>query len=272
METKKPQTVLTAASAPADGSATTAALAAYRASDREKDRVRQLMKMIPPSGGIALDVGAREGFLSMRLVDRFDKVVALDLEEPQILHPRVECVRGDVTRLQYPDGAFDFVLCAEVLEHIPPDQLRRACAELARVTKGHLVIGVPYDQDIRNDRTTCLRCGGRNPPWGHVNSFDEEKLNMLFPAMRIDSTVYVGETKDRTNAVSAFLADIAGNPYGTYLQDEGCVHCGSKLVRPARRGLLRRLAGAMSVRLRAVQRRFAPARPNWIHIRYSKPA
>jgi hypothetical protein len=122
------------------------------------------------------DIGAREGCFSRLLADRIDEVVTLDLEMPRIEHDRVRCVAGDATALQFDDGSFDAVLCAEVLEHIPPPGLQRACEEIARVTCGIAVIGVPFRQDTRVGRTTCAQCGRPNPPWGHVNEFDEPRL------------------------------------------------------------------------------------------------
>ncbi len=49
----------------------------------------------------------------------------------------------DVTRLPFPDGAFDVVICSEVMEHIPDN--RKAVSELMRVLKpgGDLVVSVP---------------------------------------------------------------------------------------------------------------------------------
>ena len=53
------------------------------------------------------------------------------------------CVNGDGTRLPFPDDAFDRVIAAEVLEHIPDD--RSAAAELARVLRpgGTIAVTVP---------------------------------------------------------------------------------------------------------------------------------
>ena len=50
---------------------------------------------------------------------------------------------ADICRLPFKTGAFDLVICAEVLEHIPNDHL--AMAEIVRVLKpGHqLVVSVP---------------------------------------------------------------------------------------------------------------------------------
>ena len=52
-------------------------------------------------------------------------------------------VNGDALNLPFPDGAFDRVIAAEVLEHIPAD--RAAIAELARVLRpgGTMAVTVP---------------------------------------------------------------------------------------------------------------------------------
>lgn len=60
-------------------------------------------------------------------------------------------VRGDALRLPFPDGAFDKVICAEVLEHLADDS--SAMAELARVLRpgGLLAISVPrYGPELVN--------------------------------------------------------------------------------------------------------------------------
>ncbi len=143
-------------------------------------------------------------------------VTALDLEAPAINHERVTCVKGDVTELQFADAAFDVVFCAEVLEHVRPETLAAACAELARVARNYVIIGVPYRQDTRVGRTTCVACGRKNPPWGHLNVFNEGRIARLFPRMTMEKIQFVGSSDESTNVISSWLMDLAGNPYGTY--------------------------------------------------------
>src|SRR5450432_443830 len=52
-------------------------------------------------------------------------------------------VHGDATSMPFPDGAFDQVIAAEVLEHIPADQA--AMNEIARVLRpgGIAAVTVP---------------------------------------------------------------------------------------------------------------------------------
>lgn len=56
-------------------------------------------------------------------------------------------INMDLTNLEYPDNAFDFILCSHVLEHIPNDIL--AMQELYRVLKpsGFGILQVPIEMD-----------------------------------------------------------------------------------------------------------------------------
>ena len=190
-----------------------------------------------------LEIGARHGFVTSRLVDYFEEVTALDLQTPSFRLDRVNPIAGDVQKLALPDNSFDCVVCTEVLEHVP--DVARAAQEIRRVCRHEVLIGVPYRQDTRVGRTTCSHCGRINPPFGHVNTFDEKALLRLFAGMTLVSRQTVGSNRERTNALAAWLTDLAGNPYGYYTQEEPCIHCGAKLVRttihvsgasPVRRG------------------------------------
>lgn len=244
--------------------------AVWRNTEIEKARVADLMACVPPQVRSAVDIGARDGFISSRLADRGVAVTALDLEQPAIDDERVSCVKGDATALAFGDNHFDLVFCAEVLEHIPPALLPKACAELARVARHYLLIGVPYKQDLRLDRSTCAGCGETNPPWGHVNSFDEARLASLFRGCQVKHSSFVGETRAVTNFLSSGLMRAAGNPYGTYLQDEPCIHCGAALVAPSRRTLASRLLAKGAVLARKAQAPFVPPRAKWIHVLFEK--
>lgn len=247
-------------------------LTAYRQSDLEQERIGDLLRLLSQRGAQILDVGARDGYISIRLTQLFERVTALDLQMPQIDHEKVSCVKGDITALQFPDNHFDAVLCAEVLEHIPPGLLPKACKELARVSGSKVVIGVPYKQDTRLGRTTCSRCGEKNPPWGHVNEFDEAKLKALFAGLTCESISFVGKAPRATNFVATYLMDLAGNPYGTYGQDESCVRCGAKLARPPARTLVQKVFTKSAHIARTIGTPLPPGHGNWIHVVFSKNA
>lgn len=247
------------------------ALRAYREHPREVERVARLFSLMARSGPEALDVGARDGHLSLLLAERFERVVALDLNRPQVDHPRIQCVEGDASRLAYADRSFHTVVCAEVLEHIPPTLLPQVCRELVRVTGRHLVIGVPFEQDLRVDCCTCRTCGAVNPPWGHVNSFGLERLVRLMDGLVPAKVDYVGRTRSATNPLSARLLRFAGNPYGTYEQEEPCIACGQRLLPPAGRSFVQKVATRLAHWGNTLQATVTPWRANWIHVRFERP-
>ena len=92
-------------------------------------------------GGRVLDLGAGDGYLSGRLAPRCQHVVALEAEPGGVAlarkmlqdHDNVEVMQGDAYRIPFPDGQFDSVAMADVIEHL--DEPERALAEAARVLR-----------------------------------------------------------------------------------------------------------------------------------------
>ena len=238
----------------------------YRQSSAEQQRSDDLLGLMPTFGKTALDIGARDGCYSLLLAERFEKVISLDLVKPTISHPRVQCMEGNVISLEFSTRSIEFVFCAEVLEHIPKSLLRTACREIERVSNGQILIGVPYRQDIRVGRTTCSSCKGKNPPWGHINTFDEITIAELFPASNLESITFVGTNYEQTNILSSVLMDLAGNPYGTYSQDEPCIHCGCALTQPSERNIVQKLLTKVAHWSRYPSNAIAKPRANWMHV------
>ena len=244
-------------------------LHAYRQSEREKARTADLLRLLPKGRDSVLDIGARDGHFSKLLTEHFRCVTALDLTKPTFEYPGVATAAGDVTRLQFQDNSFDCVFCAEVLEHVPA--IEQACREIARVARHEVIIGVPFRQDTRLGRTTCRSCGRTNPPWGHVNEFDEHRLRELFPDLSILDQSFVGTNRQSTNGFSTLLMDLAGNPWGTYTQEESCLYCGAVLVPHSdTRPLWSRACSSLAFRINRLQSALSAPHPNWIHVVFSK--
>jgi hypothetical protein len=78
-------------------------------------------------------------------------------------------------------GAFDVVLCAETLEHLPPDALGRAVAELRRVARRAVVVTTPWKERLEEGRARCPDCGTEFHLYGHLHSFGPDDPKALFP-------------------------------------------------------------------------------------------
>lgn len=254
-------------------------------SELEQLRIEQFLTLLPPAAGAAnpqpqqhadgpiqaatvLEIGAREGTITKLLAQRFQSVTALDLTMPQFQIDRVTPVQGDATALNFANDSFDCVVCTEVLEHIP--DLERACKELSRVAGRYLIVGVPYDQDRRICRLTCSECGKPNPAWGHVNSFSEKRLRELFAQFEPQSILHIGRHKARTNWLSTWLLDLAGNPWGDYSQREPCIYCRKMMQGPAPRSTLKRICSKIAMLLFFAQQRITPETPIWLYASFRK--
>ena len=107
-----------------------------------------------------LDLGCGAGRHAFEALRRGARVVAFDYDEAELKDVAAMAAamdqageipatggsattRGDATRLPFPDGSFDRIIAAEVLEHIPDDVA--AIRELARVLRpgGTMAVTVP---------------------------------------------------------------------------------------------------------------------------------
>lgn len=134
------------------------------------------------SEGVILDAGCGDGSLSIALAKNGFKVMSMDSAAGCVkmlnekikkngLANNVDCRQGDITKLDYPEGFFDGIVCGEVLEHVPDD--KAAVVEFKRVLKkgGVCVISVPTNPkmwDIGDEIA------------GHVRRYKKEEIISLF--------------------------------------------------------------------------------------------
>ncbi len=104
--------------------------------------VQRLLDSLPR--GRVLDVPAGRGAMARWLHDHGFEVTACDLYPDIFEAPGVEIRRGDLNQeLPYADGAFEYVVCVEGLEHL--QNPHQAVREFARVLRpdGSVIASVP---------------------------------------------------------------------------------------------------------------------------------
>lgn len=134
-----------------------------------------------------LEVGCGEGKLAKYvhgLIPGVERFEITDLDTSRIepdLPPAIVVRQASVDQLPYPDGAFDLVLCCEVLEHL--DDPAQALAEVARVADRHVILSTPWEplwRVMNIARGHYLRDFGNTP--GHVQHFTRKGLERLAEA------------------------------------------------------------------------------------------
>jgi SAM-dependent methyltransferase len=147
------------------------------------------------AGDRLLDLGCGAGRHAFEAYRRGARVVALDYDAAELkdVHAMfgalaetegsmlpapawAGCANGDATRLPFPDGVFDRVIAAEVLEHIPEDTA--AISELARVLRPGGTIAITVPAWLAEQVCWALSDEYHAPfvPGGHVRIYSEPEL------------------------------------------------------------------------------------------------
>ncbi|MDE3047127.1 MAG: class I SAM-dependent methyltransferase [Verrucomicrobiota bacterium] len=117
-----------------------------------------------------LDVGCGTGHLVQQLVNSGYRAVGIDLQtEGWLQKPSLHLLRASAAALPFPDGQFDAVILADVLEHM---EERRPLQEAFRVLApgGVLLIAVPAFPKLWSQRDTDA---------GHLRRYLPKDLRIL---------------------------------------------------------------------------------------------
>ncbi|HYO56774.1 class I SAM-dependent methyltransferase [Archangium sp.] len=108
-----------------------------------------------------LDAGCGSGVLARHLAHKHSgcAVVGCDISETRVRQardaardlPNLHFELGDLTRLDYPEGHFDVIICRYVLQHLPQEIRPAALASILRCLKpGGRLIAIDFDGGFLN--------------------------------------------------------------------------------------------------------------------------
>ena len=151
-----------------------------------RPRYEFLAKHIAP-GMRVLNIGVGRGGLETILIRKGVLMSSVDPGESAIDRLRNQFGLGEQAKVGYsqaipfPDNQFDVVVMSEVLEHLSDDVLAATLAEVQRVLKvgGQFIGTVPAEENLLDNRVVCPHCGELFHRWGHLQSFNEERLNTM---------------------------------------------------------------------------------------------
>ncbi len=140
----------------------------------------RLNRVVGKVDGTVVDVGVGEGLSLERILPEGHPAVGLEYRIDKAAAamtrlPGLSAATADAGMLPVVDGCADLVTCIELLEHLTP--FEPAVAELARITRGRLVVSVPWEPWFRLGNLGRGKNLGRlgNDP-EHVQSFTPGRL------------------------------------------------------------------------------------------------
>jgi len=147
------------------------------------EKAQVLREMIPAGTRRLLDLACGNGLLTHELA-RDRRVVGVDWSRAALQHVRVPRVCASATALPLRPGAFDVVLCSELLEHLDEGDLAATVAEIVRLAPRYVLLSVPDREDPRVNALRCARCGRVFNASYHRRGFTADALATLFPDFR----------------------------------------------------------------------------------------
>jgi SAM-dependent methyltransferase len=145
------------------------------------------------SGSSVLDMGCGEGRHTIGLfIDKQINAFGFDLsiDDLNIARSRLDdfpvqknddsaCIFGlsNINQMPFPDGAYDSVICSEVLEHVPSPE--ESIKELIRVLKPGGVLALSVPRFLPEWICWQLSEGYQQMPGGHVRIFKHKALKQL---------------------------------------------------------------------------------------------
>lgn len=164
---------------------------------RERLRLDKSLKIISESIPLAnissiADIGCGDGrftdtlfeFVKYKKYNNGIEVVGIDFSIKALKFMQSEKVLGDVKKIPLRSYSIDLVVCMEVLEHLGDESYVKVINELKRISKGYIIISVPFNQNMKGALCKCRNCGEIYMPdeksGKHIRSFNDKTLSNLF--------------------------------------------------------------------------------------------
>lgn len=111
---------------------------------------------------------------------RKDKYVLSSLKKEGEVNGNCHLLQADINNLPFKDGAFNKIVCSEVLEHMPRD--REVLRELVRVLGSNGAIGVSVPHHLAESICWALSRDYYGFPGGHIRIYKTQKVIDLLRA------------------------------------------------------------------------------------------
>ena len=162
----------------------------------QRNLLRALRDFWPAGVSTALDVGCGDGKLTRVLAAETGvQIVGFDNSAEALSRLPLTTVLGDAAAMPFDDGDFDLVFSTDTLEHVPDQTHEQVWAEIFRVAHKHVIVGVPFREELLDASALCSQCAKSYHVNWHQRSYDLESLHRRAPAgWYVQATVISGES------------------------------------------------------------------------------
>ncbi len=147
-----------------------------------------ILSKAPRSVESVLDIGCGNGWVAKHFAKRGKNIVSFDISLDNIQRvlkenpsPTHYGVKGDVLALPFQDEAFDLIISAEVIEHVPDTASYLSNITTALKKGGRAIISTPYNEKLQY--SLCIHCNRSTPLHAHIHSFREDSIDHVVKAI-----------------------------------------------------------------------------------------
>jgi SAM-dependent methyltransferase len=199
----------------------------------QRNLLRALRDFWPAGVSTALDVGCGDGKLTRVLAAETGvQIVGFDNSAEALSRLPLPTVLGDAAEMPFDDAHFDLVFSTDTLEHVPDQTHEQVWSEIFRVARKHVLVGVPFREELLDASALCPQCGKSYHVNWHQRSYDLESLHRRAPAgWHVQATVISGESWPEALPLETQLRRKVLGEWSGWCMSV-CPHCGAAGTEP----------------------------------------
>lgn len=173
-------------------------------------RIYATIDLIPDDVKLMADIGCGNGVFIKNITQKRSNIrtVGIDRSEEALKYVDGEKLVGDISDIPAQSDSYDCVTCLQVLEHIPTNNYNLALAELSRVSRKYIIIGVPYKEKIEQNVTECPQCKTIFNVNLHLRSYNDVDMENLFKGFGYDLAKKINVVKTKEYVLLTTLIKI----------------------------------------------------------------